>query len=110
MIDYLRKETRHFAESLFGKVGSTDLELIDVLINEQPTAQERYEVKELIKKIMPLPILVSKRNRQIISMHLKHYTQAEISESVGVSRQCVNRIVKAFREAARQVLEVRGGE
>ena len=110
MIDYLRKETRHFADSLFGKVGSTDLELIDVLINEQPTAQDYCEAKEIIRNIMPLPILVSKRNRKIIAMHLKHYTQAEISESVGVSRQCVNRIIKAFREAARQVLEIRGGE
>ena len=110
MIDYLRKETRHFADSLFGKVGSTDLELIDVLINDQPTAQEYNEVKEIIRSIMPLPILVSKRNRQIIAMHLKHYTQAEISERVGVSRQCVNRVIKAFREAARQVLEIRGGE
>jgi len=110
MIDYLRKETRHFADSLSDKLGSTDLELIDVLTNEQPTAQDYCEVKEIIRNIMPLPILVSKRNRKIIAMHLKHYTQGEISEDVGVSRQCVNRVIKTFREAARQVLEIRGGE
>ena len=106
MISYLRKETRHFADSLFGKVGNTDLELIDVLINEQTTAQEYCECSELARRLLPLPILVSKRNREIISLYLKHYAQREIAVRVGTSRANVYRVIATFRNTAKQVLEV----
>ena len=105
MIDFLRKENRHFADSLFDNGGGeTDLQLIDILESEQPTAQDYYEYRELVKKIIPLPILVSTRNRKIIALYLKHYAQGEIAERVGVSRQCVNRVIRHFREAVRQIL------
>ena len=106
MLDYLRKETRHYADSLSDKIGNTDLELIDVLVNEQPTVQEFCECSELIKQLTPLPILASKRNRKIIALHLKHYTQQEIALRVGTSRSNVYRVVATFRNAARQILEV----
>ena len=105
MIDFLRKESRRFADSLFDSVGGeNDVQLIDILVSEQPTAQDIYEYRELVKRIFSLPMLVSNRNRKIIALHLKHYAQGEIAERVGVSRQYVNRTVRFFREAVRQIL------
>jgi len=104
MVDYLRIESRSYAESLFDKVGGSDLRLIDVLEMNQPSPQELYEFRELVKKIIPLPIQLSTRDRKIISMHLKHYTQTEIARTVGISQQYVSIVIKKFRESARQVL------
>jgi len=104
MVDYLRIESRNYAESLFDKVGDSDLRLIDVLECEQPGVQDLCEFRQLIKKIIPLPMQLSTRDRKIISMHLKHYTQTEIARTVGISQQYVSIVIKKFRENARHVL------
>ena len=106
MISYLRKENRHFTESLFDKVGiEHDLRLIDVLELEQATAQDYCEYRELVEKIVPLPMRLSERDRKIIALHLKHYSQKEIAWRIGISQQYVSIVINRFRENARQVLE-----
>jgi len=106
MISFLRKENRNFAESLFDNVGNEhDLRLIDVLELEQATAHDYCEYSELVKKIIPLPMLLSDRDRRIIALHLKHYTQKEIAWRVGISQQYVSIVINRFRENARQILE-----
>jgi len=105
MISYLRKETRHtLADSLDRFVSeSVGLRLSDITPIEQPTAQEWNDYIELMWKILP-PSLPT-QERKIISLHLKHYTQRIIAKRVGISQPYVNRVIKNFRDIARQVLD-----
>ena len=105
MVDFLRKENRNFADSLFDNVsGDNDVQLIDILVNEQPTAQEYIEYQDLMQRLIPLTAHLSGRDRKIIIMHLKHYTQQEIAGRVGGTRQNVSLIIQKFRNAVRLIL------
>ncbi|MCL2228858.1 MAG: hypothetical protein FWC00_03450 [Firmicutes bacterium] len=104
MISYLRKETRHIGSSLFDQVDE-DLQLIDLFAFEQPTADEYCDFAELVKKLMPLSTCYFGRDRKIISMHLKHYTQSDIALRVGVTQQQVSLVINKFRQLARQYLD-----
>ena len=104
MISLLRKETRHLTDSLDRFVGDDyGLRLSDVIATEQPTTDEYCEYAELLRKILP-PNMTA-RTRQVISLHLKHYTQREIACRVGLSQPYVNRIIRNFRHVAKQILE-----
>jgi RNA polymerase sigma factor (sigma-70 family) len=106
MIDFLRKESRHYAESIFNRVsGENDLRLIDILAIEQPTALERCEYMEFVEKLLPLAEHLSKRDRQIVALYLKHYSQTETAERAGVSQQYVSKVIKKFRKSVKLVLD-----
>jgi len=107
MISYLRKENRHRGlDSLNRHVGQDSiLRLFDVIAIEQPTPYECCEFRELVNRLLPLQMTLTGKRKQIISLHLKHYTQREIAYRVGTSFQYVSDVVKKFRSLAREILD-----
>jgi|GEM_PF-3588361 len=110
MISFLRKEMRHMGMDSLNRHVADDpnLRLFDVIAIEQPTAQECCEYRELVKKLFPLQITLSEQRKQVIALHLKHYTQTEIARKIGTSIPYVNRIIQSFRKLAREILD--GGD
>jgi len=107
MFNHIRNEKRHdYRDSLNDTFcDNEDLMLIDTIASRQPTAFDYLQYHDLVKKLLPLPSQLSGRDRQIISLHLKHYTQREIARRVGISQPYVNRIIKNFRVVAREILD-----
>ena len=106
MINYLKKESRHYSVSLYEKLGNeNDLQLIDVLLINEPAALDYCECRDIVKSLAPITMQMSGRDRGIISLYLKHYSQTEIANRSGVSQQYVSKVIKKFREAARFVLD-----
>jgi len=105
MLNFLREENSHcHYDSLYSDT-KDDLPLIEVIPFEQPTAHDYCEYHELVKTLVPLPLIMSGRDRRIIALHLKHYTQREIAQRMELSQPYVNEIIQSFRRAARQVLD-----
>ena len=104
MISYLRKEKRHRCDYMSDPLGE-DMELCDIVCCPKYNPQQHLDYRELVKSIIPLPLRFDIRDRRIISMHLKHYTQKEIARRVGVSQTYVSFAVQKFRETARALLD-----
>ena len=106
MLNFLRQEQKYCNhDSLYDNTDEADLLLLDILAINQPTAQDWCEYQDLLERITPLSKYMSRRDKRIISLSLKHYTQREIAARLGLSQPYVNEIIKNFREAARQVLD-----
>lgn len=106
MINLLKKENRHEFDSLNEFVGGDDedLEINETVAIEQPTADEYCEYTELAKQIKPLMDSLSVRDKKIIVLHLKHYTQREIAILVKISQPYVSEIINKFRTTSRRIL------
>lgn len=104
MISFLRRETRHLHD-YFSDPVADDLTLADEVACEQPTVETMCEHYSLCRKLLPDPTKVSNRDRAIISMHLKHYTQNEIARKTMVTQQYVSLVINKFRKTAREILD-----
>jgi len=105
MFMYLRKEKRHCYHACLLDEVYDGLQLIDTIPNDEQTPDEKNDYKELVEQLIPLPILMNKKAKQIINLWFKHYTQTEIAAKLNVSHQYASQIIMKFREQAKQVLE-----
>jgi len=104
MLNHIRNQYRHDNHNSLHETDNDDLMLFDILAIEQPTAHDYCEYQDLVKKITPITDYLSERDRRIIRLHLKHYTQREIAHRVQLSLSYVNEIIAKFREAVNRVL------
>ena len=110
MIDILRKNKNHLRNPSIFETVDCGLCYEDILADEQPTPCgyicDREQYHKIAKTIAPLFAYSKDRDRRIIAMHLKHYTQNEIACALGVTQPCVSRVVEKFRTAAAVLLGV----
>ena len=107
MVDILRKHKNHFRNPSMFEAVENDLTFEDILVAPQITAQNILDHHTMAKTIAPLfAHAKTERDRRIIAMHLKHYTQTEIARALGISQPYVSIIVERFRAAAAILLGV----
>ena len=106
MRDLLDKQKRHFRNpSIFDEV-ENNITFEDILAAHTITPYDELRYHAIAKTIAPLFANKNARDRAIISMHLKHYTQKEIAWKTGISQPYVSMVVRNFRKAAAILLGV----
>ena len=110
MLNVLIKNKRHLQNPSIFETTENGLCYDDIFADEQPTPCEEScnlaGFHKMAKTIAPLFAHANERDRRIIAMHLKHYTQTEIARALGISQPYVSIIVERFRAAAAILLGV----
>ena len=103
MLNYIRQEQPNYNhDSLDSDIDGEDLMLADIIATDTLTSQEFCNYQSYIKQIFPT---MNNKSKQIILLHLKHYSQAEIAERTETSRPYVHKVIQSFRCAARKLLD-----
>ena len=106
MLNVLVKHKKHLRNpSIFDAV-ENDLCYEDILAAALATPYNFLEYHKIAKTIAPLFACSNDRDRRIIAMHLKHYTQKEIAWRTGISQPYVSIVIEKFRAAAALLLGV----
>ena len=95
----LQRESSYYEPIGTDKEGN-EIQLLDIIESEEPTALEQIGLKDDTKRIYDLlEEVLTDREKQVLILryglyHGKEYTQREIAQRLGISRSYISRIEK----------------